>query len=318
LFRRPSPVHFFSAEERGAQVSGTTRSPARAEALRSLGLDVVASEDGDEGGDFRSFVASRVQQATHVLSTAGPDRDGGDPFLAAHAASLAGAPHLTWTSYLSSTSAYGEHDGRWVSEETAPVAPGAKGAARLEAEQAWTSAAAATSPSGDARLCIMRLAGIYGPGRSALDTLLRRPVAPPASAPAGDADAAPKLTSRVHVDDIIAALFAAAGSAGARGVYNVADDAPASRGEVFEYARKLLRGGAAGTACRGRLESLERLAAGGAGPAASSTRRDAERASKRVANGRLRDELGVDLQFPSYREGLASIAASYAAVDKEV
>jgi hypothetical protein len=85
-----------------------------------------------------------------------------------------------------------------VSEDTAPISPGSKGIARLEAEGAWTSALTPGSTPGSARLCILRLAGIYGPGRSALDTLLKRPI----PTTAAGLDGVQEVTSRVHVDYI--------------------------------------------------------------------------------------------------------------------
>jgi nucleoside-diphosphate-sugar epimerase len=306
-------------------VSGTTRSAERASALQSLGFDVFACHGDDEepssvfsknatigGGvgedEYDAFVSERLQYATCLIATAGPGESGEDPFLFQHGQNLSVAKHLQCACYLSSTSAYGEHGGDWVSEDTAPISPGSKGIARLEAEGAWTSALTPGSTPGNARLCILRLAGIYGPGRSALDTLLKRPI----PTTAAGLDGAQEVTSRVHVDDIVATVAASMDNERANGVYNVADDTPASREEVFAYARELLRSGAAGPACRKQLIYLERLAASLRPETAFKSRRDLERASKRVLNHRLRQDLLSELHFPSYKEGLSDIAAAYA------
>lgn len=124
-----------------------------------------------------------------------------------------------------------------------------------------------------------------------------------------------KLTSRIHVRDIVATVAAVVASEMAVGVYNVADDEPASRADVFEHARGLPRAGAAGPACMRQLQYMEGLAASVRVRAPSQ--RDHERASKRVCNKKLRSELLQRLQFPNYRDGLAAIATTYADCDPE-
>jgi nucleoside-diphosphate-sugar epimerase len=279
--------------------------------MRKLGLDVCSTDDGEDDTsktDIRAFLTSRLSQTTHLLSTVGTG-SAGDPILRDYDAELKGMNSLAWLAYLSSTSVYGEHDGGWVTEATTPADARSVGIERLEAEQGWAAIASSLSTANAHRLCIMRLAGIYGPGRSAIDTLLRRPVFDRA----GGAGA--KLTSRVHVDDIVAALIAAAGHASASGVYNIGDNLPASRDEVFAYARGLLQNGKAGPACAARLSQLENAAlpVGDLQPAIS--RRQRERTSKRVSNQRLCIDLLPKLAYPSFREGLDAIASSYAASD---
>lgn len=258
-------------------------------------------------------MSKNVQSATHILATARPAVSGTDPFLSAHGGKLCAAENLQGVCYLSSTGAYGDHSGEWVSEETAPNSPGSSGTARVLAEKAWT-AAVSGSASQEARLGILRLAGIYGYGRSALDTLLKKPITVDLD---NDATVAAKLISRVHTDDIVAAILAFINSQDAQGLYNVADDEPASRAEVFAYARELLRSGAAGRACSEQLQYMEGLTTSLSAPV-SLSRRDLERASKRVLNRKLRGQLVPELSFPSYREGLDSIAAAYAKGDLPV
>jgi nucleoside-diphosphate-sugar epimerase len=294
-------------------VSGLTRSSSRAAALRKIGLDVCSIDDNDDDetdSNVRAFLADRLPRATHLLSTIGPDIDG-DPVLREYGADIAAATSLAWLGYLSSTSVYGEHAGGWVTEQTLPASPGSKGVERLEAEQGWVSLIASMPNADRLRLCIMRLAGIYGPGRSAIDTLLRREMH------FGSDSSSDKNTSRVHVVDVVAALIVATGQASASGVYNVGDDVPASRKEVFAYARRLLRDGLAGPSCTSRLAQLDKAHLDDNSDNSESSqpvsRRERERSSKRVGNHRLRSELLADLQFPSFREGLEAIA--YAARD---
>ena len=112
--------------------------------------------------------APAISSATHLLSTAppAPGMDGhADPVLARYADAIAAAPRLRWIGYLSSTVVYGDRAGGWVDEDT-PAAPSQeRGQRRLAAETAWGAFAGARAVD------IFRLAGIYGPGRSAFDTL---------------------------------------------------------------------------------------------------------------------------------------------------
>src|SRR6202161_40647 len=181
-----------AARARGYEVSGTTR----------RGLDGSVRFDDAE---------TAVQSATHLLITTAPGEDG-DPVLARYRTIIEAAPALRWIGYLSSTAVYGDRGGEWVDEDT-PVAPlQARGQRRVGAEDAWARFA-------DRRgVEIFRLAGIYGPGRSAFDDLR-----------AGRARRMNKpghRFGRIHRDDIASAVVAAMRQdrlAGRR-VLNLADD----------------------------------------------------------------------------------------------
>lgn len=177
-----------------------------------------------------------LRLSTHVLVTIAPIRGegGGDGVLRWHRDDFAQLPRLQWLGYLSSTGVYGDFQGGWVTEEDAPVPNTPVGRARLAAEQEWSSAFDPPLP-----LHIFRLAGIYGPGRSALDTLAKHGYDLSASGVSAD-DAS--YISRVHVDDIslIVALSMLRPSS-APVCYNVADDRPASRFEVFSFASRLVQ-----------------------------------------------------------------------------
>jgi len=105
-----------------------------------------------------------LSDATHALSTVPPD-EAGDPILARFGAPIAAAPALRWIGYLSTTGVYGDRGGGWVNEATEPAPGSDRSRRRVAAEQAWTRVAAGRA------LDIFRLAGIYGPGRSAFDDL---------------------------------------------------------------------------------------------------------------------------------------------------
>jgi nucleoside-diphosphate-sugar epimerase len=214
--------------------------------------------------------------ASHVLSSVPPGRDGGDPVLAGYGPALAAAP-ARWLGYLSSTGVYGDTQGAWV-DESAPVGGGRR-SARVEADAAWRAL--------DPRVRVFRLPGIYGPGRNALERV--------AAGTAHRIAAPGQVFSRIHVADIAAAVIAS--FAGPPGVYNLADDLPASHNAVIEQACRLL----------GRppppLLALD-------DPALSPAARAFYGENRRVASGKARRLLGWRPRYPTFAEGLRAIAAA--------
>ncbi|MEI6418618.1 MAG: SDR family NAD(P)-dependent oxidoreductase [Sphingomonadales bacterium] len=210
--------------------------------------------------------------ATHILSSVPPAADGSDPVLVALGAQLA-ASKAGWLGYLSSTGVYGDTGGAWV-DEAAPRR--GRRAGRLLADEQW----AALHPE----MRVFRLPGIYGPGRSAIDRLRAGPVA--------RVDAPGHVFSRVHVDDIAGAVLASM-ARGRPGIYNIADDEPAPGADVTEFAARLL----------GQQPSpLVALDQAGLSPMGRAFYTEC----RRVANGRMKRELGVTLKYPDYRAGLSA------------
>ena len=215
-------------------------------------------------------VAAAIDNATHILSSVPPAGDD-DPVLARHGARIAAS--AAWLGYLSSTGVYGDTAGAFV-DETAPVGGGRR-TARVAADLAWQHLA-------PGRVHIFRLPGIYGPGRSAIDRVR-----------AGEAqriDAGAHVFSRIHVDDIVAALLGAM-TAPAPGVYNIADDLAAAQADVVGFACRLL-----GVASPPPVA----LADARLSPAARAFYGE----SRRIANAKMKRGLGVRLRYPDYRCGL--------------
>ncbi|SIO48728.1 Nucleoside-diphosphate-sugar epimerase [Rhodovulum sp. ES.010] len=252
----------------GWRVIGTTRDAAKAAALRAAGVEPLVWPGTD--------LAPALDRATHLLSSVPPGPQG-DPVVAELEAQLRAADHLEWVGYLSTTGVYGDHDGGWVDEST-PLSPTtSRGQARVAAEAAW---AALGLP-----LHIFRLAGIYGPGRSPLDRVragtARRIVKPG------------QVFSRIHVEDIAQVLAASMARPRPGAVYNVADDEPAPPQDVIAFAARML----------GRpLPPETPFEEADLSPMARSFYAE----SKRVANNRIKAELGVHLRHPDYRTGLAA------------
>jgi nucleoside-diphosphate-sugar epimerase len=174
-----------------------------------------------------------LREATHVLVTVPPPRSPPhlDPVLLHHAPDLATGSDLQWAGYLSSTSVYGDKGGGWVDEDDLTEPVSAVGVARAVAERQWLD----LHRDKGVPVHMFRLAGIYGPGRSALHTLVRRNGSLLAAGADDDS-----FISRVHVSDIVRVLWLSMLRPGPSRIFNVADDVPASRQEVMMHAAELL------------------------------------------------------------------------------
>jgi nucleoside-diphosphate-sugar epimerase len=251
------------------RVLGTTRDAGRAARLAETGVEPVLWDDA-------AAVEAAIAVASHVLVSVPP---GGpeDPVLARFGPALA-ARAPDWIGYLSTTGVYGDRQGGWVDEDSPLEPAGERGRWRVAAENAWR----ALSPGVE----VFRLAGIYGPGRSALDRLR-----------AGTAQRIVKpgqVFSRIHVEDIAQVLRAAIDTPHPGGVWNLADDEPAPPQDVIAFAADLL-GLPVPPAIPFEAADLSPMA------------RSFFAESKRVSNARIRERLGVRLIHPTYRDGLRAI-----------
>lgn len=224
----------------------------------------------------KALVQSALIEATHVLSSVPPLREGGDPVLQAYGEAIAAAS-LEAIGYLSSTGVYGDAGGAWV-DESSGIGTGRR-SARTQADLDWQ----ALSP----KVRVYRLPGIYGPGRSALERV--------AEGKAHRIDIPRQVFSRIHVEDIASGVIA--GFAGPAGVYNLADDLPCSQNAVIEEAAQLLG------VEPPPMQSLEEA---NLSPMALAFYAE----NRRVANGKAKRRLGWKPAYPTYREGLRALSAS--------
>ena len=239
--------------------------------LEAQGWEVIST---GSAGTLRFDDATNVRLALadsdQVLSSVPPGADG-DPVLEVYGEALIGK-RLT---YLSSTGVYGDTQGAWV-DESAPTGTGRR-TARAEADAAWLARGAR----------VLRLPGIYGPGRSALERV--------EEGKAHRIALDNQVFSRVHVDDIVSAVVLALDAPA--GAYNIADDLPCSQNAVIEHACQLLHR---------PFPPLQSLDEAGLSPMARAFYAE----NRRVANGKARRALGWQPRFPTYREGLASLLAA--------
>ena len=255
----------------GWAIRGTRRDTAARQRLANRGYAMFAY-DGSA-----PLPAAALDGVTHVLVSVPPDGDG-DPVIRDHAEALRATPSLVWVGLLGSTAVYGDAGGAWV-DQSSPTRPvTVRGERRLAAERAWLAS--------DLPVHVFRLAGIYGPGRNVLERL-RRGVAHRVVKPG-------HVFSRIHVDDIATVLEASIERPRPGAIYDVADDEPAGADEVLAYGAELL-GLPVPPAVPFEEADLSPMA------------RDFYRDDKRIANARLAEELGVELAYPTFREGLTAL-----------
>lgn len=258
--------------------AGTTRSPEQQAALAERGIAAHLFDGGEAGPDLLSDLSG----ATHVLLSI-PPGEGGDPVLGL-TDTLDRAEALEWIGYFSTVGVYGDHGGAWI-DETAPLNPQhPRSVRRVDAENAWRAYA-------DGRgvpLMILRLAGIYGPGRSAFDKIrtgrARRIVK------------RGQVFNRIHVEDI-GRMTALAMTRNLAGTFNLADDEPAPPQDVVTYAAGL---------AHVKPPPAEPFEAADMTPMA----RTFYSSNERVSNAAIKTALGVELVYPTYRHGLAAIHAA--------
>ena len=201
------------------------------------------------------------------------------------ASAIAAAPALRRILYYSTIGVYGDHGGAWIDETSATLTRSDRGLARLADEARWIEAGRARGAAVD----ILRLPGIYGPGRNALVRLRE-----------GDARRIVKpghVSNRAHVDDIAEVTHLALTRGLDGQIWNVADDEPAPPQDVIAYAAKLLGVDP---------PPEEPFDEARLSPMAASFFMD----EKRVSAAKAKALLGFKPAYPTYREGLDALAAA--------
>ncbi len=259
------------------RIIGTTRSAEKAAVLaREYDVEILQFPLPDEVD-----LQAKLLHVTHLLITAGTGEQG-DPFLPFIIENLKEFTALQWLGYCSTIGVYAETSGNWV-DETSPIhASTPRIAARLQAEAAWQNFTLHRGLNGAA---IFRLGGIYGDGRNVFEAI-RNGTAQRIIKPG-------QYFNRIHVADIAGVLAAAIAQPHINGIFNVVDNCPAAQADVVAYAAQLL---GVESPPEVQFENAE----------LSPMAQEFYSRNKRVRNTKLRDVLGYQLQFPSYREGLAS------------
>jgi nucleoside-diphosphate-sugar epimerase len=263
-----------AAAAAGFAVTGTSRDPSHA------GVPGITLIPFEQAGGV-------LAEATHIVATAAPG-EAGEPVLARYAEGIATAKGLRWIGYLSSTGVYGDRAGGWVDEASAPAPTSRRATARREAELQWQAAAAR-----GVALDLIRLAGIYGPGRSVLDELR--------AGGGRRSDKPGHAFGRIHRDDIAGGTIAAMEQERPPGVrvLNFNDDLPVEPATVVEEAARLLG-----------LPPPPLVPFDTAVETMSPMGRSFWNESRRVRSAETQRMLEYRWRYPTFREGLLAILGS--------
>lgn len=249
----------------GWTVYGTSRNPEKANEISQLG-------EKSTGLLFNMEHSFTAPEASHLLISIPPDEQGCPAYRAIEASDVRPLSMI----YLSTTGVYGDHEGGWVFEDTPATPQSNRAKRRVIAEQQWLSLGAS----------IVRLPGIYGPGRSAFDRLrkgtARRIIKPG------------QVFSRIHVDDIAAGLRAIVDRKPRGEIFHLCDDEPAPPQDVIAYAAGLLGMDAPPDIPFERADL-------------SQMGQSFYAECKRVSNTATKQTLGWQPQYATYREGLKAI-----------
>jgi nucleoside-diphosphate-sugar epimerase len=258
-------------------VAGTVRSPDKAIVAGSVPIKtLVFNTDVSDPA-----IADHLKTSDALLISIPPGTSA-DPVLAHFGRLLAGLRRPLRIIYLSTIGVYGDRQGDWVDEDRLPTPASPRSTARLQAEKAWS----AVAKDADKSVHILRLAGIYGPERNALANLK-----------AGKAKRIVKkdqVFNRIHVEDVALSIANALMHDGKNQVWNVSDDEPAPPQDVVTFAAELM----------GITPPPEQdVEEADLTPMAKSFYAE----NKRASNRKLKQELGVSLTFPTYRDGLRAL-----------
>lgn len=255
--------------------------------VRHFGANVLCSrrEKNSKGADFifnkNMEVSNEVfDGATHVLSCIPPLLSGEDPVLKQLKTQLLNSKELKWVGYLSTTGVYGDTKGEWVNEDTSPNPQQERSIRRFSCENQWLETKLPVQ--------ILRLPGIYGPGRSAFESLL--------SGTVKMVDKPGQVFSRVHVDDIAGAvlyLINLFSQGKDPKVVNVADDLPTNNLEVITFAAEI-----ANKSLPSKIPF--EIAKKSMSPMALSFWEE----NRKVDNKLLCKKLGYSLIYPDFKAGL--------------
>lgn len=260
-------------QEGGWTFSATARRAEKAQWLKQLGIEAYPIDEAP------------LHQASHFLVSIPPEQGKGDLILSAYNSEWRDLTATRWAGYLSSTGVYGDHGGKWVTEETPPAPTNARARRRYQAESGWH----ALHRDYDLPLHIFRLGGIYGPGRNMLTRIARGDHVPVIS------DKTP-YSNRIHIADIVQALLASihedADPLGE--IYNLVDDTPAPTPEVVKYCHDLLG-----------LKHPAPLTLAKSGLSAMG--KSFYREDRRVSNQLIKDRFNLKWNYPDYKSGFESL-----------
>lgn len=253
------------------QISATSSNPEKQPYCKNQKITLLKHND--------SKLSKAIKNAHVILISAPPNTNGNDYFFHTIKQHIQ-IERILWIGYLSSTSVYGDQKGQWVNEASALIGTTTNGLRRIQAESQWLNMRHIWP------IHIFRLSGIYGPKRNAIERLIH-----------GKTSTIIKknhVFSRVHVADIAQVLSASLNQPTPGEIYNIADDYPCAASIIDDYAADLLK--IPHTLKKKWSEAIQ-----------SPMLKQFYQCSRRVDNSKIKKALGVQLIYPSYKEGLQAI-----------
>ena len=229
---------------------------------------------------FDGKITKHLLLATHILISV-PPKDRRDLDIENFYNEIVSSKKIKWLAYLSSTSVYGNHNGNWVNESSKLLSSNDTGINRIIAENNWLKLHKyQLIPTR-----IFRLSGIYSPEKNIFLRLTNSQVR--------YVKKSNNFFSRIHVADIAEVLFKSLSYSKAGEIYNVADNEPSSYEQTVLYACSLIG-----------IKPLKPLFFK---DLKEGEMKDFYKDSKKVSNKKIRKDLKVKLNFPTYKEGLKNI-----------
>lgn len=256
-----------------------------ANSLDSAQWDVVGTSRSKHSlPNIIAYSQKQIRQilptVTHIIISI-PPKEYGDIVLRNFGEIVSSAVNLKWVGYLSSSAVYGDHNGKWVHEESQLFPSNQCARNRVLAEEQWLN----FGKNNNVNINIFRLTAIYGPGRNAVESIQN-----------GTAKSIFKEghnLSRIHVDDITNIIKLAMYSDYKSEIYNIADDYPCPTYEVNNLAAELLDVEA---------PSMINFDQSELSPRGKEFYAD----NKKVSNNKIKTKLVAKLKYPTFREGLKS------------
>ena len=254
----------------------TTRSSEKFKEIKDLKATPIFFNDEEK-------IKNILSDDAYILTTA-PPQNSKDPVVENYGHLLKkNSERIKWAGYMSTTSVYGDKKGEWVTEDTELEPNLERSIARVAAENSWIK----LGENLLIKTVVFRLAGIYGPGRSLIDRLMKDEDVYIVDKPA-------HLFNRIHIEDIVGVVEKAMSSKSKTKIFNLSDDLPATQLDVAKFAASLLKRNCPEIVSL-KSEMLSEMA------------KSFYKEEKKVSNKKLKDELGYKLVFPSFKEGLLSI-----------
>ena len=225
---------------------------------------------------FDQNLVVKLKEADHILVSIPPEKQ--EDLVVKNFSKFLESSKVKWITYLSATSVYGDHKGKWVNENSKTNPISNKGVARLKAENSWIF----LGKKNKLPVQIFRLSGIYSNEKNILVRLK-----------SGDVKLINKKNhyfSRIHVDDIANILFKSLLKFKSGEIYNLSDDKPSSSKEITLYGAKMLN-----------IENIENIEVH---EIESEMLKNFYNESKKVSNKKVKNYFNYNLMFPTYIEGL--------------